>query len=71
MTTCHYCGRDCEFPCRNTRDLTDLAIDGDETCFERLAELGWGEQGERYVRANKAALAARRAKGPPVSGPAS
>jgi hypothetical protein len=41
--------------------MTDFAIDGDETCFERLAVLGWGESGEHYVRLNKAAVAQGRA----------
>lgn len=66
MATCRYCGRERNFPCMNSRDLTDFAIDGDETCFENLAKIGWGESGERYVRLNKAAVAANRAKAPTV-----
>lgn len=48
----------------NSRDMTDFAIDGDETCFDNLAQIGWGESGESYVRLNKAAVAAARAKEP-------
>lgn len=54
MTACRWCGRADNWHCRNTRDMTDMAIDGDETCFEELAKIGWGESGERYVRLNKA-----------------
>jgi len=40
--------------------MTDMAIDGDETCFEELAKVEWGEAGERYVRLNKAERARER-----------
>jgi hypothetical protein len=49
--------------------MTDFAIDGDETCFENLAKVGWGENGEAYVRRNKAAVAARRGKEPRANRP--
>lgn len=62
MSECRYCKRERNWPCHNTRDMTDFAIDGDETCFENLAAIGWGESGERYVRLNKAHRAARRSK---------
>lgn len=60
---CRYCGKVGDWPriCFNSRDMTDRAIDGDETCFEKLAEIGWGESGERYVRLNKAHRARERA----------
>lgn len=61
MSNCHYCGQERDWPCHNTRDMTDAAINGDETCFETLARLGWGESGEQYVRANKADVAAGKA----------
>lgn len=61
--TCRWCGRSGNGICRNSRDMTDQAIEGDETCFEQLAAIGWGESGEEYVRANKAARAAQRASG--------
>ena len=61
--TCHYCGKPGYWPvvCMNTRDMTDKAIAGDEICFEALAKSGWGESGERYVRLNRAAVAAEKA----------
>lgn len=64
MAKCRWCDRDGLWPyiCMNTRDMTDRAIDGNETCFEALAKQGWGESGERYVRLNKAAVAEKRAR---------
>lgn len=63
MQRCRWCGKEGDWPtiCMNTRDMTDRAIEGDETCFESLAKMGWGESGERYVRLNKAARGAKRA----------
>lgn len=62
MRCCRWCGKEGDWPmiCMNTRDMSDRAIDGDETCFENLAKIGWGESGERYVRLNKAARAAAK-----------
>ncbi len=65
MIVCRWCKREGNWPriCMDSRDMTDKAIDGDETCFEELARIGWGESGERYVRLNKAARAQARAGG--------
>lgn len=61
MSICRWCGREGDWPniCMNSRDMTDSAISGDETCFKKLAEIGWGEAGESYVRLNRAATAKR------------
>lgn len=60
---CRWCERNGFWPaiCLNSRDMEDRAIDGDETCFESLAKVGWGEKGERYIRLNKADRARERA----------
>jgi hypothetical protein len=68
MEICYFCKRGRLFPCHSTREMTDAAIDGDEMCFENLAAVGWGESGEQYVRLNKAARAAERAKSPTEQG---
>lgn len=64
---CRYCGRERRFPCANTRDMTDSAISGGDECMAALERVGWGESGERYVRANRAAFDARQ----PLSTPGS
>ena len=43
---CMYCGRHREWPCRNTRDMEDMAIDCDDAaCFDALDRVGGGERG--------------------------
>ncbi len=49
---CEYCGRDKNYPCRNTRDMEDFGEGGDRECFYQLAKLGGGEKGLRYVIAH-------------------
>lgn len=52
-TGCRYCGK-ADWPyCMNSRDMTDYAIEGNDTCFFALERQGWGESGERYVRLNR------------------
>ena len=51
--TCTYCGRTRVYPCNNTRDMEDFAIDGDDFCLRELAKLGGGEKGLRYVILNR------------------
>lgn len=53
---CRYCGRQSGYPCRNTRDMEDFAISGDDVCYGALIDLGGGEKGLRYVRLNREAI---------------
>lgn len=57
---CRYCDRESVFPCVNSRDLTDFAISGEDTCMAALEKQGWGESGERYVRLSREAFDAAR-----------
>src|SRR5438067_1675644 len=50
---CIYCQRERNMPCMNSRDMTDFAISGDDTCMEALEANKWGESGEQYVRLNR------------------
>jgi hypothetical protein len=34
--------------------MEDMAVDGDDGCFETLARLGGGEKGMDYVKRNRA-----------------
>jgi hypothetical protein len=59
---CRHCGQEREIPCRSTRDMEILAIEGDPACRAALADLGGGERGlERVDRLRqKAATSAAR-----------
>lgn len=59
---CHYCGRERMLPCQNTRDMTDFAITGEDTCLDALGKIGWGESGEQYVKLNREAWEERLAR---------
>lgn len=52
MVECKYCKKVTQSPCMNTRDMEDSSLEGDATCLRSLEMLGWGEKGERYIRAN-------------------
>ena len=53
MIDCQYCKRPRDYPCMNTRDMEDFAIDGDDQCLCELAKVGGGEKGLRYVILNR------------------
>lgn len=53
MEKCTYCGRDRDYPCRNTRDMTDFAIEGDDACYQEITLKGGGESGMRYIDLNR------------------
>lgn len=57
MVKCRWCEKDLEFPCMNTRDMTDAAIYGNDDCYAALGRAGWGEQGQRYVDLNRQRIA--------------
>ncbi len=61
MVKCEYCNRERGYPCMNTRDMEDFAIDGDRECFFQLATGGGGEKGLRYVVLNAKAKVQERA----------
>ncbi len=63
METCKYCNRERGHTCRNTRDMKDFAVDGNEDCLEQLALAGGGEKGLRYVILNRAETIRRREAG--------
>ena len=50
---CRFCDKLLEQPCRNSRDLTDRAIDvkyeRSNVCYEALKKIGGGEVGMQYV----------------------
>lgn len=50
---CRFCDKLLEQPCRNSRDLTDRAIDvkyeRSDVCYAALQEIGGGESGMVYV----------------------
>lgn len=50
---CRYCHQDSDFPCVNTRDMTDFAISGNDKCMSALEQAGWGDMGKRYVVLNR------------------
>jgi hypothetical protein len=50
---CRYCERQRAWPCMNTRDMEDFAIDGDPICYATLEAHGGGEKGMRYVTLNR------------------
>lgn len=58
--SCRWCGRAEEPFCRNTRDMTDMAISGDDTCYAEIEKLGGGEQGMRYIQLNRESFDARQ-----------
>lgn len=65
MVKCEHCKRERGYPCRNTRDMEDFAIDGDLECFYQLVKGGiitdcWGEKGLRYVVLNHERVKERR-----------
>lgn len=67
--SCHWCGRDSEPFCRNTRDMTDMAIAGNDICYASIEKLGGGEQGMEYIRKNRAEFDERQKEPPKPSDP--
>lgn len=55
MAECKWCRRDRPYPCANSRDMEDFAIDGEDECLKQLVLLGGGEKGLRHVVLNKLA----------------